>query len=101
MIQEKNGFKFSGDLDHYADSPNRDSGQYRGNELSWPHRSVRVLSVFFLHLELKPFHFGFGAICDQCCFRLVILMTRIIMAMIIYDWIYMLWVWVKGRATGL
>ena len=26
---------FGGDLDHHADSPNWESGQYEGNELPW------------------------------------------------------------------
>ena len=35
---KKQLIQFWGDLDHHANSPNRESGQYGGNELFW--RSV-------------------------------------------------------------
>ena len=35
--------KFWGDVDHHADSPNRESGQYGGNERPWPRRWERFV----------------------------------------------------------
>ena len=35
-----NRLNFGDDLDHHADSPNRKSKQYGGNELPWPRRSA-------------------------------------------------------------
>ena len=35
-----NLLNFKGDLDHHADSPNQEAGQYGNNKLPWPRRSV-------------------------------------------------------------
>ena len=45
MIQGTIDYIFFGDLDHHADSPNRESKQYEGNELPRPRRSSLSLSA--------------------------------------------------------
>ena len=50
--------KFWSDLDHYADSPNWESGQHEGNKLPWPRRtavsSALVINSLVQKLTILP-----------------------------------------------